>query len=163
MASTSEVLALERGKHDAETVDTSTAYVTLRKNIYSFLQRKGDRLGIDLLEFNEAGDVFIFDGPRKLRVSSISGRELKTAIMQDFGAKEDGKKPRRRTDVDPRTYREIPTSYTEYRRFKTPTEGLVFKTVEEFKDGVFKKGLLTIDEIHEGPIIKSSLPPKQSR
>lgn len=162
---TREVLSLPKRKEASEAVDREEAGQIIRKNIYKFLQRKSDRLGIELIEFDKSEDGFLFDPGGRVQVRSMEREALRAImaeIMVEFEAKEEGK-PRRRTEVNTQTNKIIPDSYREYRRYTTPNKDLAFKVVQEFKEGNLEKGWVAIDGIHRGSIVQSSLPPKQSR
>lgn len=153
-------------KQSAERIFSSEASVVLRDRIVRFVETTGDRSGIELFELDSSQEGFLYDsgltGVRTMDKAEL--KEVAKKIMAEFGWNESVSSVKRRTEVDPMTYKIIPNSYTEYRKYPTKDKDLVFKKVQVIKNGALQSESWSIDGVHSQAFIpKTPLFLKPSR
>lgn len=153
-------------KQRTERVSSTEASIVLRNRILRFVEITGDRSAIELFEFDSSQEGFLYDsgltGVRTMDKEEL--KEIAKKIMAEFGWNELVSRAKRRTEVDPKTYKIIPDSYTEYRKYSTKDKDLVFKRIQVIKNGALQSESWSIDGVHSQAIVaKIPLVPKPSR
>ncbi len=149
---------------DLGIVEAPEAYEILQKRMNSFLQGKGDRR-IVLMEFDKSEYGILFAPEGKIQALTMEKEELRKvmgSLIEESEAKEVGK-PKRHTQVDSKTNRPVPGSYSECRRYLKPNSDLIFKVTEKKENGIVVSGWVELEAVRLFDYNSSNFRPKSKR